>query len=105
MSASVSVPFSTSLMYGDVVRAMSLVYTIPLWAILGGTRMLERPPGRIALPLAGVRQWPAGPPRELLALACVFGARKCLPAALVAAMSTRNRRQMCHAAKRWRQRR
>jgi len=140
-----TIAFSTSLMYGDVVRAMSLFYTMPLWAILGGllflgehltrrralaalcaiagawlilggTRILERPPGWIdllaaasgfayamnnvvfratpALPvtpkiltmylgvavfcalllLAGVQHWPAEPPRELLALACVFGA-------------------------------
>ena len=73
-----TIAFSTSLMYGDVVRAMSLFYTMPLWAILGGllflgerltrrralaalcaiagawlilggTRILERPPGWIDL--------------------------------------------------------
>jgi len=73
-----TIAFSSSLMYGDVVRAMSLFYTMPLWAvlggllflgerltrrralaalsamvgawlILGGTRILEQPPGWIDL--------------------------------------------------------
>ena len=35
-----NIAFSTSLMYGDVVRAMSLFYTMPLWALLGGLLFL-----------------------------------------------------------------
>jgi drug/metabolite transporter (DMT)-like permease len=31
-----NVAFNTSVMYGDVVRAMSLFYTLPVWAVLGG---------------------------------------------------------------------
>lgn len=45
-----TIAFSTSLMYGDVVRAMSLFYTMPLWAILGGLLFLgERLTRRRAL--------------------------------------------------------
>jgi len=35
-----NVAFNLSVMYGEVVRAMSLFYTLPLWAILGGMLFL-----------------------------------------------------------------
>ncbi len=35
-----NVAFNLSVMYGDVVRAMSLFYTLPVWAVLGGLLFL-----------------------------------------------------------------
>lgn len=35
-----SIAFNLSVMYGDVVRMMSLFYTLPLWAVLGGVIFL-----------------------------------------------------------------
>lgn len=35
-----NIAFNLSVMHGDVVRAMSLFYTLPLWAILGGILFL-----------------------------------------------------------------
>lgn len=38
-----SVAFNLSVMYGDVVRMMSLFYTLPVWAVLGGRLFLGEP--------------------------------------------------------------
>lgn len=35
-----SIAFNLSVMYGDVVRMMSLFYTLPVWAVLGGLLFL-----------------------------------------------------------------
>ncbi len=35
-----NVAFNSSVMYGDVVRTMSLFYTLPVWAVLGGLLFL-----------------------------------------------------------------
>lgn len=35
-----NVAFNTSMMYGDVIRSMALFYTLPVWALLGGTIFL-----------------------------------------------------------------